>query len=213
MTLDETLPESKIDVNLNIDNNISEPNNIVSENIAQEAIRNDLEIKCDDDRFDCTVSAEESTGLRGEGDKDNHCDKSKNEESTKQEDVEEPFQGQLKLEKFVKTGNKNDTEYRYFGEIKITGEDSLIVKDELNVQFYFGLQVWSKQKATNHLSYQIRQGETVGNNWIFLMCCNEPDKSNRCSVVFILMDWFQKNRMQLFKSGSLFLFDMFLHPF
>jgi hypothetical protein len=122
-----------------------------------------------------------------------------------QQEQQEPFGGKFKLDKVIKINNENKTEYHYFGEIKITGEDSLIIKSKLNIEFYFALQVWN-EKSTRVMILEIRQGYIFCNNWILLMCFREPDNSDRCSIVFISLEWFQENRTQLNTSGCLFIF-------
>lgn len=117
----------------------------------------------------------------------------------------EPFNGKYKPAKLVKSNHENNTEYRFFGEVKVTGDDSLIIKEKDNVEFYFALQVWNKKPSSN-MTIQIRQGDIYCDKWILLMCMYEPDNSDRCSAVFISKEWFEKNRATLQKTGSLFVY-------
>lgn len=92
------------------------------------------------------------------------------EPEIKQKSVEpKPFEGRYNIDRLVVRDDENKTEYRYFGEIKITGEDALVIKKKLNIQFYFALQVRNKKNSSNVI-LEIRQADIFCDNWILLMC-------------------------------------------
>ena len=115
-----------------------------------------------------------------------------------------PFEGKYKCVKQVNIYGVKEMECHFFSEIKVTGEDAIVSKCNLSVQYYFAFQLFECVKDDkSNLIGSVSQGQIFSDKWIFVLCFHEPG-CNNCGAVFISKSWYDINREQLLKTGFLF---------